>query len=282
MRPTPFLEITQISPGEFRRDGTYQNWRPRGTRDWLFIHTVEGSGWFQGRDRQVYRSRPGDCTLYEPGAWQRYDTDPEVGIWRLQWAHFHPLPHWRPWLNWPSPWKGFRMISLAKPGSRKLVETEMRRLIHAFRTKPRLAGDFALQIMGEILLQIQAERLDHPSSRMDERILRAIEIMASHFHEPTSLPRLASRCGLSLSRFAHLFKEQTGITPQRLLEENRLRHAAHLLLSTGLMVFEIASEVGYESPFYFSNRFRRFWGKTPSAFRRAGAAGLNSPKARRS
>jgi AraC family transcriptional regulator of arabinose operon len=117
---------------------------------------------------------------------------------------------------------------------------------------------------------------------MDERILRAIEIMASHFHEPTSLPRLASRCGLSLSRFAHLFKEQTGITPQRLLEENRLRHAAHLLLSTGLMVFEIASEVGYESPFYFSNRFRRFWGKTPSAFRRAGAAGLNSPKARRS
>ena len=147
---------------------------------------------------------------------------------------------------------------------------------------PRLAGDFALNVMGEILLHIQAERLNHPFSQNDERILKAIEAMASNFHEPFSLTQLAAHCGLSLSRFSHLFKEQTGTSPQRMLEENRLRHAAHLLLSTGLMVFEIASEVGYDSSFYFAHRFRRFWGKSPSAFRLAGATGLNSSKKRRS
>jgi AraC family transcriptional regulator of arabinose operon len=43
--------------------------------------------------------------------------------------------------------------------------------------------------------------------------------------------------------------------------------ASRLLRLTSLTIQEVAGEVGYDDPFYFSNRFRRYSGKSPSQFR---------------
>ncbi len=44
-------------------------------------------------------------------------------------------------------------------------------------------------------------------------------------------------------------------------------HASRLLRLTSLGIAEVAAEVGYEDAFYFSNRFRRYAGKSPTKFR---------------
>jgi len=66
---------------------------------------------------------------------------------------------------------------------------------------------------------------------------------------------------------AHLFREQIGVPPRQYLEELRLQRAAQLLRSTGLPVGEIAAETGYANAFYFSSRFRKMFGKSPSEYR---------------
>jgi len=38
-------------------------------------------------------------------------------------------------------------------------------------------------------------------------------------------------------------------------------------MSPGVTVTEVAGEVGYADPFYFSNRFRRYSGTSPNQFR---------------
>jgi len=47
-----------------------------------------------------------------------------------------------------------------------------------------------------------------------------------------------------------------------------MRHAGQLLRLTGHGIAEVAAEVGYDDPFYFSNRFRRYSEKSPTQFRR--------------
>ena len=50
--------------------------------------------------------------------------------------------------------------------------------------------------------------------------------------------------------------QETGETPQHYLESLRMRRAADLLLRTGFSIKQIAAATGFESPFYFSQRFK--------------------------
>jgi AraC family transcriptional regulator, arabinose operon regulatory protein len=99
---------------------------------------------------------------------------------------------------------------------------------------------------------------------VDARIQRSIHHLATHSAESFNLEALAERCGLSPSRFSHLFRAETGTTPQQFAEKLRMETARQLLAQTNLSVAEIGAEVGYEDPLYFSRRFRRFYGKAPS------------------
>ena len=104
--------------------------------------------------------------------------------------------------------------------------------------------------------------------RTDPRVRRAMDYLAANLRQPFRLETLARHCGLSVSRLAHLFKTGAGTSPQQFFEQQRMWHAGQLLRLTGLPVAEVAVEVGYDDPFYFSNRFRRYAGKSPTQFRR--------------
>ena len=53
----------------------------------------------------------------------------------------------------------------------------------------------------------------------------------------------------------------------------RLAQAVNAVLDSGDNITAIALEAGFASHSYFTGRFRRFFGCTPSALRRAAAAG---------
>ena len=54
---------------------------------------------------------------------------------------------------------------------------------------------------------------------------------------------------------------------QQFVERHRMQHACQLLRLTSLTIAEIAAEAGYADAFYFSNRFRRYAGASPTQFR---------------
>lgn len=82
------------------------------------------------------------------------------------------------------------------------------------------------------------------------------------------IENVAAAVGLSPSRLAHLFKDETGQTLQGHLEARRMQVAADLLRRTSFPVKQIAAGAGFESPFYFSQRFRKWTGQSPMQFRR--------------
>jgi AraC family transcriptional regulator of arabinose operon len=91
--------------------------------------------------------------------------------------------------------------------------------------------------------------------------------LRAHLNEPPSLPKLAALSHLSVSRFAHLFREQVGLSPLAFLERERLNRAAQLLTLTSRPVARVALEVGYEDALYFSRRFRARYGVGPRQYR---------------
>lgn len=71
----------------------------------------------------------------------------------------------------------------------------------------------------------------------------------------------------SESHLRHVFKEETGQTPQQYLEKVRMAKAKELLVSTKKNINEIARNIGIENVSYFIKRFRRYYKETPKKFR---------------
>ena len=262
-RETPHYTIVTLNADEFRMGMKYDNWRPKGSPDWLMILTVSGAGQV-GNGKSGLVTESGTVTLYQPGAAQRYYTDPKARHWHLLWSHFHPRPHWGIWLNWPEHSRGLRTIRLEDPAVFRRVREAMVDVVRFSRQQLPGGIELAVNALERALLWIHSV---NDQQALDERVRRAVDLLSEKLREPLSLEVLAQECGLSVSRLAHLFREQIGVPPQQYLEEIRLQRAAQLLRSTGLRISEVAEETGYTGAFYFSNRFRKKFGQSPSEYR---------------
>ncbi len=100
---------------------------------------------------------------------------------------------------------------------------------------------------------------------------RVIRYLHDHFTETICLPDLTRLCGCSEGHLLRTFKRQTARTPMQYLTQLRVQHAAHLLEHTALLVADIARQVGYDDPLYFSRVFRKLTARSPRAYRLAGA-----------
>lgn len=72
---------------------------------------------------------------------------------------------------------------------------------------------------------------------------------------------------MSYSNFRKLFKEYTGMSPALYQQDLRLQRAKELLSTTRLTIKEIAYRLCFESPDYFSSKFKAKVGYKPSDYR---------------
>ena len=95
-------------------------------------------------------------------------------------------------------------------------------------------------------------------------IHRAIAEIRRDFRSTLSVPRLATRIGMSESAFHRHFKAITGRSPLQYQKVMRLQEAHRLISAEAYSVSRAASEVGYGSPTQFSREFSREFGTPPS------------------
>ena len=78
---------------------------------------------------------------------------------------------------------------------------------------------------------------------------------------------LGEEVGLSRVQLYRKVKAITGQSPVELLRQMRLQRGYVLLTTTNKTVNEIAYEVGFGTPGYFSNCFKKHFGKYPTDVR---------------
>jgi two-component system, response regulator YesN len=98
----------------------------------------------------------------------------------------------------------------------------------------------------------------------------AVAYIHEHYaDEQLSLQQVCKHIYLSMSYFSALFKPYTGETFVEYVTRYRLDKAKELLASSQLKTYELAAQVGYNDPQYFSVIFKRHIGMTPKEFRAA-------------
>lgn len=100
------------------------------------------------------------------------------------------------------------------------------------------------------------------------RVKKAEAYIRAHYRDPDlSLNTLRDEFAISVSYFSAIFKTGTGCTFVEYLTMVRIEKARELLTLTDKRAGEIAEEVGFSDPHYFSVTFKRVTGVTPREYR---------------
>jgi two-component system response regulator YesN len=111
-------------------------------------------------------------------------------------------------------------------------------------------------------------RDSHPNRHHGHLIRQAKEFIEHHYADPDlALNEVAARANLSASHFSAVFSQETRQTFKEYLTEIRITKAKELLRMTTLRSADIAYQVGYNDPHYFSSVFKRNTGVSPIEFR---------------
>lgn len=100
---------------------------------------------------------------------------------------------------------------------------------------------------------------------MPQRILDYIE---RHFTEAITPHDVADALHYSLCHLTHVTQQLLGASVGDLLLQRRMLAAQRLLAESDLSVTEIARRVGFSDGAYFSRRFSRATGASPSVWRK--------------
>lgn len=99
------------------------------------------------------------------------------------------------------------------------------------------------------------------------QILPILEAMREDMRRRWTLSDICREAGISKTTLVDLFARSTDQTPAKYLLTLRMKEAAALLKEDVLSMSQIAHRVGYNSDGAFNRAFKRFFEKTPGAYR---------------
>lgn len=262
----------EIGPGDDyptkgHADGYYFDLQKgRILNEYQLLYLTEGEGTFQSANQKPTRIKEGDLFLLFPGEWHTY----------------HPLPH----KGWKSYWIGFKgrnvddrvragFLSPTKPIYHVGFSSEIVHLYEEAFGKAKEEAAYSQQTLAGIVnhlvgLMYSLERniilnKDYNyADIMNRARLRIRESLESNL----TIQKIAEELGIGYSNFRKLFKEYTGVAPAMYQQELRLQRAKEMLSTTNISIKEIAYRLNFDSPDYFSAKFKIKTGRKPSDFRR--------------
>lgn len=158
---------------------------------------------------------------------------------------------------------------LLKPVSRSDIQELLRKLVAKIREEE--AQRSAMQAIEHLQRLARPDGNDATNVAYRDKILTILDQSAS---DPAfSLSKLAQKINLSPGYLSPLFKQIFGIPFQDYLTTMRLERSKILLLSTGRKIYEIAGDVGFDDPNYFSTSFKKHFGMSPNQFREEATRG---------
>ncbi len=261
----------EIAPGDEyptrgHADGYYFDLKKgRILNEYQLLYLTEGEGTFESTNQRPTRIKEGDLFLLFPGEWHTY----------------HPLET----KGWKSYWIGFKgrnvddrvragFLSPTKPIYHVGFSSEIVHLYDEAFAKAKEEAAYAQQTLAGIVnhlvgLMYSLERNIKLNKQHDyadvinKARLRIREALESNL----TIQQIAMDLGIGYSNFRKLFKEYTGFAPAMYQQELRLQRAKELLSTTTLSIKEIAYRLNFDSPDYFSSKFKIKTGRKPSEFR---------------
>lgn len=261
----------EIAPGEAyptkgHADGYYFDLQKgRILDEYQLLYQPEGEGVFSSAHLPETKIKAGDIFLLFPGEWHSYHPSGTKG--------------------WKSYWIGFKgkniddrvkagFLSPEKPIYHVGYSNEIIALYEeAYKTAQEEAA-FAQQTMAGIvnhligkMYSLERNIVLSKDAKHVDMINKARLRISETLEDTLTIQEIAQELGISYSSFRQLFKEHTGFAPALYQQNLKLQRAKELLSTTDESIKEIAYRLNFESPDYFSAKFKNQTGMKPSDFR---------------
>ena len=97
-------------------------------------------------------------------------------------------------------------------------------------------------------------------------VQESIEYIEKHYQQQMSVGDISRALGTSTSYLSRIFKESTGETIIRTINNKRIEKAKTYLAETDYKVYEVADILGFENVTYFSRFFKKHTGMSPKEY----------------
>jgi AraC-like DNA-binding protein len=135
-------------------------------------------------------------------------------------------------------------------------------------TEEDVSPDIKEKLLNELLsffleaVNLAADNNEAVVFAVTERACEFIE--RQYYRNDLTVEEIAGHVGVTAGHLANLFKKESLGTVRRYLIETRLKHAEKLLASGYYTVKDVTELTGWNSQFYFSNCFKKFYKISPS------------------
>lgn len=232
-------------------------------RDHLLIYCLEGAGLAELEGRQC-PVRAGEVLLLREGRRHAYQADPN-DPWTIYWVHLggrRVTAHFDDIL-------GDDEAFVARVGRHSRLTEDLELLLTTamrFRAHHQV---YAANLLKSILAFMALMRRQREERNAAVDVPRIQAWLQAHLHERINLERLvAATSELSRYHFIREYKRQTGQTPMQAFQHLKISRACYLLDITDLGVTDVARDLGYDDPYYFSRLFKKVMGVPPRDYRR--------------
>ena len=144
------------------------------------------------------------------------------------------------------------------------------RLVEIYRERPPYFVAESVTAWLQLILSLTPfieEGGEKSATGKNECALRVLEYIRLHYAERLTLDGIAAALYQSKYTLCHVFKQYTGESIVTHIHRIRIG-AAVQLLAQGASVSEVAEAVGFENLSFFTKTFKRYMGKTPSAYQK--------------
>ena len=123
-------------------------------------------------------------------------------------------------------------------------------------------------LFAELFLRLMQQRILSNVQRPDWLSNLLVKLATSPCSNETIKKQIANYTQYSYPRLAVLFKEYMGCTIWEYTNTKRMERATEFLKHTNLKIIEIANQLGYEEIATFNHSFKRYYGITPTQYRK--------------
>ena len=234
------------------------------TRDHYLIHyIVNGCGTYKNSSGE-YRLQKGQGFLISPSEVTIYTADTDQP-WEYYWVGFkgidakHILN--RCGLDEKNP-------TFTYHETEKFTELFIQ-MFEAFKSSK--AREYAMLaylylIVTDLIAQAKPQTL--PSSNVKVYLNSALEYINDNYSYDINVQSLASHIGIDRTYLYRIFVDNIQVSPEQYLLKTRMTKASNLLKTTEYSVLQIALSTGYKELSHFSNIFKKFFGSSPSNYRK--------------
>lgn len=162
------------------------------------------------------------------------------------------------------------LMGMGRVETRPLPAGELDRLLALYRRR-----DYgAALLLKAAITALTADMAQ--SGALEEQVIRdyspavadTIRYIRRHLSLQLSVRELAGRLYLTPNALGRQFRQETGLTIGRYIDDLLFFSAQAQLIRSDKTIREISDALGFCDPFYFSRRFKQRYGQTPGAYRR--------------